>query len=270
MRRRRALKCGFAAGSAALAGCTGLLGDRVSESFDDDYAVGQETVLAVENRNGDVTVEATDGDRIGVSGTKRASSQSALDTIDVAVRTGEQFVVEVTFGAGSDFSARAVDLTVTVPEGVTADQVRTANGDVRVADVAGDLEATSTNGSVEVRGVDGYVTAETSNGDVTVRNASGLDGARTTNGSVDVDLLAVRDDITCRTTNGDVTGRVGPDLSVAFRLETGNGEVSVRDLPHTVQTSRSGLLVGGIRDGTEPALRLESSNGDVTLRALES
>ena len=265
---RRALLGGVGAAlSTGLAGCFGgVFGAPETESFENSYDVGDETVLAVGNRNGEVTVEHTDDDQLTVSGEKRASSQSALDTITVDVVTGEQFTVEAVFESGSNFSSRSVDLTVDVPEGVTVDSAATSNGEVTVEEVTGDVAATSSNGDVAVTDVDGYVACETTNGDVRVRGTTGVTAARTSNGSVDVELLAMRDDVTCRSTNGSVTVRVGPDVVAAFRLETSRGDVEVRDLPHTVTTTRENRIEGQLRGGTSPLLRLVTTNGDVTLR----
>lgn len=270
MHRRALLASTASALPVGLAGCLGgVFGTPATASFERRYDVSEEAVLTVANRNGAVTVRDTDAEQVTVAGEKRAGTESALDTITVDVVTGEQFTVEARFGGGSNFTSRSVDLTVDVPEGVTVESVETANGQVSVDGVAGDVSASSSNGGVEVTDVDGYVACDTSNGDVRVRETTGVTTARTSNGSVDVELLAMRDDVTCRSTNGSVTVRVGPDVSAAFRLSTSNGDAEVRDVPHTVSSSGRGVVEGQLRGGTSPRLRLESSNGDVTLRPAE-
>jgi DUF4097 and DUF4098 domain-containing protein YvlB len=91
----------------------------------------------------------------------------------------------------------------------------------------------------------------------------------TSNGRVDVELLAMDQDVTCRNSNGPVTVRAGPDVAVAFVLETSNGDTSVEELDHTTTRSDGDRLEGQLRGGTDPTLTLESSNGDVTLRPVE-
>lgn len=270
MRRRTLLAGTGTALAAGSAGCLSLFTTTVEESFEERFEVSDETVLTVSNRNGEVTVEGTDDDQLTVAGEKQAGSDEALADIDVNIREGEQFVVEVDFSAGSEFERRRVDLTIDVPGGVTVDRVETANGEVTVEGVGGDVRATTSNGNVEVNGVDGYVDCETSNGDVDVRDTAGLAGAATSNGEVDVDLLAMDDDVTCRSSNGSVVVRVGPDVAVAFELSTSNGRASVEDLEHTTSTSRRGYVEGRLRGGTDPTLTVESTNGNVTLRALEA
>ncbi|MFC7131713.1 MULTISPECIES: DUF4097 family beta strand repeat-containing protein [Salinibaculum] len=270
MKRRALLACSGTALAAGLAGCTGsLFGSRVTESFDRSYDVADGATLTVSNRNGDVEVRDTDGDQLAVSGEKRAPRQSGLDAISVDVSTGEEIAVDVDLGSGSSFSNRSVELTVEVPDGVAVDSASSSNGRVTVADVAGDVDASSSNGQVEVTDVDGYVRCETSNGDIRTRNTTGLRGAQTSNGTVDVEVLAMRDDVTCRSTNGSVTVRVGPEVVAAFRLSTSNGDAEVRDVEHTVTTSRNKRIEGRLNGGTEPLLRLETTNGDVTLRSAD-
>jgi DUF4097 and DUF4098 domain-containing protein YvlB len=270
MRRRTLLASVGTAASASVAGCFGaLFGTTVSESFENSYDVSEETVLTVSNRNGNVTVRDTDDEQLTVAGEKRASSDEGLDDITVDVTTGEQFAVQVSFGSGSAFDRRSVDLTIDVPDVVTVESLKTSNGNLRVSDVSGDLSATTSNGNVEVTGVDGYVDCDTSNGNIRARGTTGIDGAHTSNGTVDVEVLAMRGDVTCESSNGNVTVRAGPDLSVGFRLSTSNGQARVRDLDHTASTSQRGLVEGRLRGGTEPTLTAETTNGDVVLRPAE-
>lgn len=242
--------------SGSLAGCLGDFGGApVTESFSRGYTVSPETTVAISNRNGPVTVEPASGDELTVSGEKRAGSQEGLDSVSVDVVEGERFVVSVRFSSGSDFSNRSVDLTVGVPDGVVVDRANTANGNVEVTGVRGDLSAVTANGRVEVTDVSGFVRGESVNGDVRIRNTTGLAGARTTNRAVDVDLLAMRDDVTCHSSNGDVTVRAGSDVSAAIRLSTNTGQAEVRDLPYTATAERRGYIVGSLRGGDSPSCR---------------
>lgn len=270
MDRRRVLAAAGGGIATSLAGCIGIsFGPSETEDFSEQYDASDDTVVAIENRNGPVTVDETDGNEIVVTGEKGAGSQSVLDSITVDVVEGDRFVVTVEFESGFTFANRSVDLTVSLPAGVTFDRASTDNGDVTVEDVTGDAIARTSNGDVEIVGVDGYVGAESANGDVEVRQTTGVTGARTSNGSVDVELLAIRSDVECRSSNGDVTVHVGPDVSTPFRLETSNGDARVRDLEYTASTESQGFIEGTLHDGGDTLLTLSSSNGDVTLRALE-
>lgn len=270
--RRRTLLAGLGtAATTATAGCLGsVFGTTVTESFENSYDVTDETVLAVRNRNGSITVRDTDNDRLTVAGEKRARSEETLEEMSVDVTTGEQFSVGVSFGSGSAFEQRRVDLTIDVPNGVTVDQLETSNGTVTAEGVTGDVSATTSNGAVTMTDVRGYVDCDTSNGNVRVRGATGIDSARTSNGTIDVELLAMRGDVTCRSSNGGVTVRVGPDVSAGFRLSTTNGRVRIENLDHTSSTSRRGRLDGRLRGASDPTLTAETTNGDVRLRPADT
>lgn len=259
-----------AATATALAGCVGdLIGavsDPVTESFSEDYTVSGETRVLISNRNGDVSVQPSETEALTVSGEKQAASQNGLDSMSVDIVEGERFLINVRFESGSDFSNRRVTLSVGLPEGVAVDAAHTANGDVTVTGVRGDLNAGTANGNVAVTDVAGFVRGETTNGNVQIRNCTGVTGARTSNGNVDVELLAMRSDVTCASSNGNVTARVGPDVSAAVRLSTNIGTAQIQDLPVSTDVDRQGYIVGSLRDGTEPLLFLNTNNGDVTLR----
>lgn len=276
MDRRTALAAAATTMTSALAGCsTDLFGSQASSSFESEHTVSAETVVAVSNRNGAVTVTQSADDKLRLSGEKRAKTQEGLDSLSVETIDGERFVVQVQFPNESDFSKRSVDLTVAVPRGTSIDRAFTTNGDVEASGVQGDLHATTTNGSVELSDIRGFVRAETSNGNVKVRNTAGLDGAQTSNGTVDAELAAMRGDVNCRSSNGSVTVRVGPDVSTAFRLSTNIGSAEVRGLDYTAEVERDTYVVGGLRggdgsgdgDGDAQTLSLTTSNGDVTLRS---
>lgn len=270
--RRRTLLAGIGTvTTAGLAGCLGtVFGTTVSESFENSYDVSDETTLTVTNRNGNVTVRDTDDDQFTVAGEKEAGSESALEEISIDVTTGEQFVVDVSFGSGSNFEQRSVDLTIDVPTSVTVDQLETSNGNVTATDVTGDVSATTSNGNVELTDIDGFVDCDSSNGNVRVRGTTGLAGARTSNGTVDVELLGMDGDVTCKSSNGSVTVRMGPNISCAFDLSTTNGQVNVENVPHTSTISRRGRMEGQIRGGSDPMLTAETTNGDVRLRSANS
>jgi DUF4097 and DUF4098 domain-containing protein YvlB len=268
MRRRVLLSGAAVVAAGGLAGCLGILeGHPVFETFSETYTVSPDTPVVVSNRNGPVDITRTDGDVVTVSGEKRAESQSGLDDITIDVVEGAQLVIQAQFGSESGISNRRVSLSVGLPAGVPLAAANTTNGDVTVTDVEGDVTAGTVNGTVDVDDVDGFVRVQSTNGDVRSRNCTGLRGARTTNGEVDVDVLAMRGDVSCRTSNGDVTARVGPEVAAAFRLSTTIGNASVRDVPHSTAIDRDDYITGQIRDGEEPLLVLEANIGDVTLRS---
>jgi hypothetical protein len=263
-RRRAVLASAGTALTAVLAGCaTGT----VTREFEDSYAV-EAGPLTVANDNGDVTVQPAAGPELTVAGTKRAGSSAGLAEVAVDVATEDGAAVTVSTDPGW-FGRQSASLTVLTPERLAVERVDTANGDVTVQGVGGDVTAVTSNGRVELVDIEGAVRAETSNGDVRVRETTGLRGVRTSNGEVDAELFAIDGDVSCESSNGRVTVRVGPDVAADFDLSTSNGEAVVENVPHTVTASGDDELRGRLRGGGEDTLTLSSSNGDVRIRPAE-
>ena len=129
------------------------------------------------------------------------------------------------------------------------------------------VAAFSTNGEVRVRDVTGEVEAETTNGAVSVTTASGPVNASTTNGSVRVVMgsFPLQSDMTFETTNGSVIVSFADDLNAEVDLRTVNGRF-LSDFPVTIsgridpRRLRATLGKGG------PRIRLATVNGNVELR----
>ena len=265
--RRRVLRAGALAclgAGSGLAGCV-ISTEPYTETVELAFSPGDAASLTVET-NGAVTLATGDGGTVTGSATKESrSGEGALDGTSVTgTRDDGTFRVVSAVPAGENVT---VDLDLSVPADLPVERVRARNGDVDITGVAGDGTYWTTNGDVDVDGVGGFVTLRTENGDVTARDVSGLDGVRSTNGDVDVDVLALRGDVTCRSTNGDVAAAVPEDMDVDVDLSTVNGRATAEDVPVTVERSGSRRLAGTLGDGG-PTLTLRSTNGDVTLESL--
>lgn len=261
--RRRLLAVG-ATGGIGLAGCLGFVGPDVTEASSQTFDRPEGDVV-VENRNGDVEVEPHEGDGVVVEIRKRGRSQEALDAVAVE---GEVADGDLTVRAvyGDRFRNVSVDLRVQVPGGGSVGSVGTANGDVVVREVSGDVRAVTSNGNVRVLDVDGYVTVRSSNGDAEARGTTGVDGARSANGDVMVEVYALRGATDLTSGNGDVVAGVAPGLGAEVFATVGNGALEVEiDLDRANVSARQAR--GRLGDGG-PLLTLTSANGDVRLYEL--
>ena len=269
--RRRALLTGASASlGAALAGCAsfgGYLGERKTRTDERRYGLDAGTRVQMRNRNGSVTVEGFDGDRLEVDAEVRGPSRASLDAVSlVENRGGDAFSLETVYDGSGDQRA-SVELAVRVPGDLYVARAQTTNGDLYVTDVSGGGEFASQNGDVDVRNLAGNVDAQTTNGDITVENVEVFGGAITTQGNVDVDVPALVSDATVRTENGHVDAALASDLDAAVSATTTNGAVELDGLDlrdaETSRTSATGALGEGTFD-----LSLGTTNGDVTLRSL--
>ena len=153
------------------------------------------------------------------------------------------------------------ELAVTLPADTTL-VVRTSNGDVVAAGVAGGAELRSSNGDVEASGT-GRLDVGSSNGDLTVDSASGDVLARSSNG--DIEVTGVEGSLDADTSNGrvDVTGVTGD-----VRAESSNGDVTVvgdgEPVRLTIETSNGEQTTEGPTDpDADRTVEVRSSNGDV-------
>lgn len=267
-RRRRLLCAGGVLAAVGLAGCQVRFGTELSEHRERSIDPRGAESLAVDIRNGDVELSAADTDVVSGLVVKRTQNdREALEAVDVTATVEEDtLLVEADHSSVPAGASVSVDLDLSVPSSLPVVRAVSENGDVTGRDVAGDAEYRSTNGDVRAEGVAGYVTARSENGDVTVRDSDGLDGVRTTNGDIDVDISALRDDVTCRTTSGDVTAAVGPSVDAVVSLQTANGDAAVEGVDLQESAVADSQASGALGDGTH-ALELRSVNGDVTLRS---
>jgi hypothetical protein len=141
-----------------------------------------------------------------------------------------------------------VEFQVRVPRGVKV-AAYSVNGEVRVRDVAAEVDAATTNGSVIVSTTSGPVNARTTNGNV-----------RAIMGRFDL-----KSDVTFETTNGTVVAEFADDIDAVIDLRTVNGRF-MSDFPVTIsgridpRRLRATLGKGG------PRIILATVNGNVELR----
>jgi hypothetical protein len=267
--RRALLQASGLAASVCLAGCTAI--PRASETQETSETFDAPETLAVQNGNGDVTVERGDSGDVEVDVTKTTRfGRDRFESVTLAASRDDDTLLLTVEREGSEETLPrvAVDLVVRVPDRTSLVAASTANGDVAVFDVSGDPDVSSANGDVFVRDVDGYPNLRSSNGDVELIGGRGLSTATTANGDIDVDITSFSGDVEVATTNGDIEIALSPSLDADIDARTGNGTVTVTGLElSNVRQSRT-HLTGQLGAGG-PDVRASSSNGDVDLDALD-
>jgi len=225
--------------------------------------------ISVVNLNGTIHVTPTTGDKVEVTGTRRVR-RGDPDFVRFEVRkfgaSSQDVLICALWGDNSDCDESgyrshgdrnnrgnrdndvSVEFEVKVPSGVKVG-VHSVNGEVRVEDVASEVEAETVNGSVVVSTAGGPVNASTVNGSV-----------RATMGSFPLDS-----DLRFSTVNGSVTAEFAGDLNADVELSTVNGRFST-DYPVTLSGRidprhlRAPIGKGG------PRISLSTVNGNVELR----
>ena len=160
---------------------------------------------------------------------------------------------------------RATDLAIKVPRRSSLKLATVNNGDIAIAGVDGEIEATNVNGAIRLDGVAGSAVVNTVNGGITaVFRQVAADKAMsftTLNGDVDVTLPpTVKADVRMATENGDVYSDF--DLDVRPAALPGDGEM-VKGKTFKVKIGRE---MRGQLNGGGPELYFKSFNGDILLR----
>lgn len=220
------------------------MGSLQRERVEQRFEVGPAPDLEITNFAGAVTIRAGEEGTIDVVATKRASSRSRLDRIDVDMRASDSGVTIAT-RKGFDSGNAYVELEIVVP----------ASSSVRVDTGAG---------QVDVRGVTGRIDIRSGAGKVDVRDASG---------NIQIDLGAgqilyagtPQGDCRFQTGAGEIIIRLPESPDVRVDLGTGLGNVAV-DFDVDGSVSRRSVN-GVIGDGRQGSIFAHTGVGSVRLES---
>lgn len=150
--------------------------------------------------------------------------------------------VAVELPAGSRLAAKAASADFRCEGRLGESRIRTADGDVVVAQTTGHTVVETANGDVLVREIDGTAVVMSANGDIAIGDVTGDLRLSTANGDISVERAHAT--VAAKTANGDV--RIGEVVRGAVALE-----------------SASGALEIGVREGTAAWLDVRTHSGTV-------
>jgi hypothetical protein len=220
--------------------------------------------VRVHNVNGDVTVTATDGDRVEVVGIRRDGGRDddlrvdvheGRDGVTICALRGERSRCDDrgshTESHDDDWRRRGrVDFEVRLPRRLKL-SANSVSGDVEVNGVGDEVRAGSVSGNVRLERLRApAVTAASVSGDV----------------DVDIEALTGAGDLRFTSVSGNVSLRLPRSLDADVALTTVSGELD-SDFQMTLQGGMSRRSLNGRigRGGRE--LKLTTVSGDVRLRA---
>jgi DUF4097 and DUF4098 domain-containing protein YvlB len=219
-----------------------LPGLELSERMEESFEVGSAPSLSIDSFAGGVTIRVGDEGTVRVVATKKATSRSRLDAIEVEMSAGASEVkITTRHPSLSSVSNLSVDLEITVP-----------------ADTSVDLETGA--GAIDVRGVRGALNIEAGAGGVEIRDAAGPVRVAVGAGGIDYDGDP-SGECTFRAGAGGITLRIPADASLEVDLSAGlggvrsdlrvSGTVTRRSVHGTIGTGSQGSImatagVGGI------------------------
>ena len=213
----------------------GLNRERVEQTFE----VGDAPTLQIDNFAGEITVGPSEDGTVRVVATKKASSQSRLDRIEVSMTEQDGRVVVKT--RNPSLQNVSVDLEIAAPVGSRVN-VNTGAGTVCVRDIAGPIDIHSGAGTVDVRGAQGSARVALGAGQIVYEGAPSGD-CRFDTGAGEI-ILRLPEDPDVRLDLSTGLGAVSVDFSV-------DGRVSVRSVEGTIGDGSQGMIyartgVGGI------------------------
>jgi len=241
--------------------------------------------------NDDVELVASDGTMISVEATRYASgwnsgaANSALKRIElVTEQRGNTLVIEVQPQNRLGFAIGRVPsmtLRIALPAGV-ASEASVVSGELRAAQVRGDLVLRSVSGAITAEGTSGTLQVHSTSGDVRVRDHRGDLAVETTSGDISargalnatrinsvsgkIDLEGASGVLALRTISGDLEVRAATDASLA--IESTSGDVELDGTLTRGSTSRISTISGDVRVrlASPDDLRLELSTTSGELR----
>ena len=234
-----------------------VLAGNVHEDFEATVQLDPDGEFSVKNVNGSIQVETWDRDEVRIEARKSASSQQALERIEIEVRgEGDRVEVKTRYPNMSWFfgGKRSVDYDIRVPKAARV-RTETVNGRVEVRDVAGSVRAKSVNGAVHVTGSQGEVDASTVNGAIEVRY-----GGTPNAGSHEFSAV-----------NGRIEVYLPSSVSGEFSAQAVNGSIKT-DLPLEVRAGKywgPKKMEGRIGEGGAK-FKLSIVNGSIKLYRADS
>lgn len=238
----------------------------LEETVRKSITVKDHTLLSLENRNGNIEIEAWDHDVVEIEAYKKVragtkeKAERLLEEVQIIFNDdGDEISVETVFprndgGKGGFFSwifnggehGISVAYKVRVPKKF-------------------DLNIHSTNGKIQLAGGEGRFRLETTNGAIDGEDVAGVARCSTTNGSIRFSFDKVTDGEEMRfySTNGSVKLYLPGNIDADLRAKTTNGSIRC-DLPVTHHSSSSNRL-SGIINGGGPEISIKTTNGSIRI-----
>ncbi|MDY6865391.1 MAG: DUF4097 family beta strand repeat-containing protein [Halobacteriota archaeon] len=216
----------------SLSGCTGEA-QEITEEFNSEYEVHDDTVLKVITFNGEIKIESWDGDTVVLNAIKRTRfGQNEFENVKIEVSESEGELIIETKHLKDWVSRVSVDISLKVPDNVAVEYVKTSNG------------------NIEIKGTEGIGDLDSSNGDI------------------EVEVLDIARDIEIKSKNGAIDVYLNPSLNADIDASTSNGEISMDDLELELVSSSRDEIKGKLGDGGS-RIEISTANGDVDLFELD-
>jgi len=239
---------------------TSLLGnllsmEEFSEDFNMTFPLMSKGRFSLDNPNGTVEISGWDRNEVSIKGVKRGKNREAVEATKTDVESGADHVAVQTrvprkrIGWGNENVT--VDYTVRVPRTARLERIESANGNVVIEDVTGDIAASTANGSVRAKGSASDLKLSTSNGQITAEPAS----------------LGSSQSVSLDTANGSITATFPADADATITADTTNGGITSEFSSLTVKKDfPTGSHLKGTLGKGGASVKAQTVNGSITIR----
>jgi len=239
---------------------------RYKEDFAYNYTLKPGGRLYVESLNGAVEVMGWDQDKVEITGTKYASTESTLQALRIDIVTTDDSIRVRTVTPSGHRGGMGAKYTLHVPRKTEIERIVTSNGRITVDDIDSAARLKTSNGSVRVNRTNGNLDVETSNAGVELTAHNGPAVVHTSNGSIKAD--GVRGFLDATTSNASINARLtDPEPGKPVKLESSNGSITVEVASYKANEIRASTSNAGITlkvpHSVNAQLRARTSNGSI-------
>ena len=254
LRRAGALTV-VAAATAALAGCAGALGARMTYNDTEPTKI---TEIVLSGGDGDVSITTA---AVTETTIRRVIQRSSNPGESYRV-TGSTLTIDSSCGHGC-----SVSYEIQAPTGVAV-RGGLRSGDIHLSDVgAADVRVNS--GDLTVRNATGPVQLRATSGDIRVLDAKSTVQVQSTSG--DVEAMNIGGAVDLRVTSGDITAKLATAASVTAQTTSGDIDVLVPSGSYRIVTNTGSGDAGVVGLTSDPAAKnvidVRTGSGDARVSA---
>ncbi|HTS29724.1 MAG TPA: hypothetical protein VMH81_27830 [Bryobacteraceae bacterium] len=248
-------------------------GTAHADDWNKTYNVSGHPELRVETDDGSVTIRAGDERRIAAHVT---TSVWRITPGEVEIResqTGDhvELIVKIPHRPFTYSSrGRSIHVDLLVPRQIQTD-IRTGDGNIDMEGLSGESRLRSGDGHIEALSIDGTLHAESGDGHVRVRGRLDVLTLHTGDGSIEAEVLPgshMSQAWRLETGDGSVTMRLPANFGADLELHTGDGGISM-DIPAVtgVRGTRNKDMQARLNGGGA-VLSVRTGDGSIHIRSL--
>ncbi|HEX8068621.1 MAG TPA: DUF4097 family beta strand repeat-containing protein [Pyrinomonadaceae bacterium] len=235
--------------------------EPLREEFHQTYPLAAGGRVALHNINGSVRVQGWERNEVRLDAVKSAYKRerleearievnAAADSVDIRTRYPDRSLTYTDEEPRRYDNPATVEYTLSVPRGARLQEIELINGSLDLADLSGDIHASSINGKVTARNLAGEAKLSTINGPLEAAYAQ----------------LPADRPVSLNSVNGIVTLVLPSDVNASVKANTVHGSIS-NDFGLPVRRGRYvGADLAGQLGSGGPRIRLSNVNGTIHVR----